>query len=350
MEQKKRVVYLDLMRIFATFSMILLHVAASNFGKSPITSSEWQIFNIYESIVRFCVPVFIMISGSYFLDARNKVTLKGLFTKNILRIVTAFVFWSALYSAYSCSLRYSAVSVQAVKDFIGWFLLGNYHMWFLFCIVGLYLITPLLRRITADPGATKYFLLLFVVICLFGNAVLIVPQLSALAGGMLDKAAIHFVVGFSGYYVLGFYLNTTPMSGRKRAAIYLLAACALVFTILMTRRMSLVNGKAIESFFNNLLPNTAIAAAAVFLAFKYGVSKISFSERASGVIAGISKLCFGIYLVHDFFNILFVRIGFSTLSYNPVLSVPLNSVIIFVLSLLVIFILNRIPVIGKYIT
>lgn len=350
MASTKRVIYLDLMRIFATFSMILLHVASSEWYSTSPTSSEWQIFNFYDSLVRCCVPVFLMISGSFFLDVRNKVTLKGLFTKNILRIVTAFVFWSALYSTYNCSITFSAVNTESIKSFIGWLLAGNYHMWFLFCIVGLYLVTPLIRRITVDAGATRYFLLLFVVICLFGNAALIVPRISGIASDMLGKAAIHFVVGFSGYYVLGFYLNTTPVSGRKRAVIYVLAGIALVFTVFATRKLSIDLGKGTETFYNYLLPNTAIVAAAVFLAFKYGVSKISFSERASGVIAGISKLCFGIYLVHDFFNILFIRIGFSTLSYNPVLSVPLNSVIIFVLSLAVIFILRRIPGIGKYIT
>ena len=350
MSTNKRVVYIDLMRIFATFSMILLHVAAKQWFIAPISSSEWHVNNAYNSLVRFCVPVFIMISGSHFLDTSNQVTLKGLFKKNILRIATAFVFWSALYSAYTCSTIHTSVSLVALKDFVYWLILGNYHMWFLFCIVGLYLITPLLRRITADAGATKYFLLLFVVICLFGNAALIVPHISEVANGVLDKAALYFVTGYSGYYVLGFYLNSTPVSGRKRAVIYILAACSLVFTALMTWRLSLYFGDLTEQLFKNLMPNTAIVAAAVFLAFKYGVSRISFSERASGVIAGISKLCFGVYLVHEFFNILFAKIGFSTQLYNPVLSVPINSVIIFVLSLAVAFALNRIPVIGKYIT
>ncbi|MEG2929604.1 MAG: acyltransferase family protein, partial [Oscillospiraceae bacterium] len=92
---KERIVYLDLLRIFSIFCMILLHVSASKWYTTSVNSFEWQVLNIYDILVRFCVPVFVMISGAFFLDANREYTIKKLFSKNILRIIVAFIFWSA---------------------------------------------------------------------------------------------------------------------------------------------------------------------------------------------------------------------------------------------------------------
>ena len=62
----KRVTYLDLLRVIAIFSMMMLHVCAAQFDKIEIASFSWQVLNVYDGIVRFCVPVFVMISGVFF--------------------------------------------------------------------------------------------------------------------------------------------------------------------------------------------------------------------------------------------------------------------------------------------
>lgn len=61
-----RVLYLDLLRIFCIFSMMLLHVCAIPWYSVPVSSFAWQVLNVYDSSVRFCVPVFVMISGVFF--------------------------------------------------------------------------------------------------------------------------------------------------------------------------------------------------------------------------------------------------------------------------------------------
>ncbi|NLV90708.1 MAG: acyltransferase family protein, partial [Tenericutes bacterium] len=63
----KRKLYMDVIRIVAIFAVVLLHVAADNFYVFKYTSFEWQVLNVYDSLVRFCVPLFFMISGVLFL-------------------------------------------------------------------------------------------------------------------------------------------------------------------------------------------------------------------------------------------------------------------------------------------
>ena len=97
--ESQRIIAFDVMRIISIFAVILLHYSSQRFYIS-FPSSEWEIRNIYDSMVRWGVPVFVMISGALFLDSNKKLSIKRLFTKNILRIICAFLFWSFIYLLY----------------------------------------------------------------------------------------------------------------------------------------------------------------------------------------------------------------------------------------------------------
>ena len=64
----KRKVYCDYLRLVATFAVVFIHVAASNWSNVDVNGMQWQVFNIYDSLVRWGVPIFVMISGALFLN------------------------------------------------------------------------------------------------------------------------------------------------------------------------------------------------------------------------------------------------------------------------------------------
>lgn len=75
--EQAREVWTDLIRIVAVFAVIVLHAAAAGFyGRFAVDSNLFQVCNFYNSLVRFCVPVFIMISGRYLLDENREYSLK----------------------------------------------------------------------------------------------------------------------------------------------------------------------------------------------------------------------------------------------------------------------------------
>ena len=151
--QPQRIAYFDVLRILATFAVIVLHLSAQHWADTDVHTRAWQAFNLYDSAVRWAVPVFVMISGSLFLSGSQ--SLLHILKKNVLRLVTAFVFWSALYAVFMVNFE------GCPKDLIAQqFFNGHYHMWFLFMIVGLYLIVPFLRPIVRDEKLLRYFLLL----------------------------------------------------------------------------------------------------------------------------------------------------------------------------------------------
>ena len=56
---KHRIEYLDFLRVFATFCVVVLHVAAQNWYHTEIGSYNWIIFTLYDSLTRWTVPVFL---------------------------------------------------------------------------------------------------------------------------------------------------------------------------------------------------------------------------------------------------------------------------------------------------
>lgn len=343
-----RIVWVDVLRIFSVFSMMMLHVAASCWNKVPVDSFEWHTFNVYDGIVRFCVPVFIMISGSFFLDNSRELPLGKLFKKNVSRIVTAFFFWSFCYSL----VLYFISPAKDSYTFGVWFkefLCGRYHLWYMFAIFGLYLATPILRKVTADRKTTEYFIILAVIFSSVAKLLKAIKPIAPTVNEITADIGMYTVYGYAGYFVLGYYLKSTDFSVKMRRLIYALGAVGVLATVIGTAIWSNVKGSAVGTLYNNFMPNVWAESVAVFVFFKYSVSKIKWSEKQVGIISKLSALSFGMYLFHDFVNIAFKEWNFTTLLYNPVLSVLCNSVIIFAVSFAVAWLLSKIPLISKYI-
>ena len=117
-----------------------------------VISEYGAVFGIYSAVTWHAVPVFVMISGSLFLS--REITIKELYRKYIFRIAAAFVFWSAVYAVRSYLKEGSLFSAWDL------FVAGNYHLWFLPMIIGLYMIVPFMKVIAESEVLTKYFLAL----------------------------------------------------------------------------------------------------------------------------------------------------------------------------------------------
>ena len=202
----KRVLYLDMLRIFATIGVMVIHITSLPWQKISVASFEWQVFNFLGGMVRWSVPAFVMISGALFLGKENSIA--KIYRKNIFHMITAYLFWSVLYAAieFSQGLSLSSTIVQAVQ--------GHYHMWFLLMIVGLYMIVPFLKKIVESPSLTRYFLLL-ALICTFAipQGISLLSLVNENYGGAVNYVwetfDFHFTLGFVGYFVCGYFISST---------------------------------------------------------------------------------------------------------------------------------------------
>jgi len=348
--QTQRVVCLDLLRITAIAFMMLLHVSASQWSMVPLGGGAWRVFNAYDSLSRFCVPVLVMLSGVFFLDPGRSQPLKKLLTKNIARVVVAFGFWSAAYALYG---QYRSVVLQgqafSARVLLKNFLLGHYHLWFLYTLVGLYLAVPLLRKLTESRRLTAYYLTLWFVLCPLAGAAKNIAPLRSTVQAVLTKLDANLFLGFAGYFVLGYFLYHTRLARRWRLLLYAAGAASVCFTAAATRWASVAAGEGVTRWYNYLLPNNLLPAAAVFVLFQYGVSRVEWSPAAQRAIGQVAGLSFGMYLVHDFVNRRLWELGLTTTCCSPVLAVPLVTLAVFALSLGAAWLLGRVPLLRRWI-
>lgn len=147
MDKQKRTIYFDYLRVMATLAVIMLHMSAQNWYVSDVNGYNWQVFNLYDSIVRWGVPVFVMISGALFL--KKELSLKVIYTKYIFRMAVSLVVWSAIYALF----RYDEQQGRLIN-----FISAPYHLWFIFMIIGLYMMIPILKKVVENMYTLRYFL------------------------------------------------------------------------------------------------------------------------------------------------------------------------------------------------
>lgn len=350
-KQGERVIYFDLLRITAMIAVIVLHTAASGWYGKDVHSFVWRTFNVYDSLVRWGVPVFTMISGALFLSPAKQISIKTLYSQYILRLVLAFIAWSCFYAVFSLEAG------DGIKDFLTMFIEGYYHMWFLFMLVGLYIIIPPLRRITASAEATKYFLVISLVFSFIIPAIMLAMKcVDSLYGSSLYDLTeqvyadvnFHFAIGYSFYFVLGYFLSAATLTRRQEWICYILGIVGFCLTTFLTKGISYYFYRPNGTFYENMTINVMMESVAVFVLFKCRISSLVKRERTVMLTRKLSKLSFGVYLIHPFFLELLGLFGIDTMSFNPVLSVPLIAAVVFFLSLVVSAVLNKLPVIGKY--
>ena len=341
----KRIIYFDYLRVFATFAVIIVHVSAQNWYVTNVNTLEWQIFNIYDSIVRWAVPVFVMISGALFLE--KGYDLKKIYSKNILRMVTAFIFWGGVYAIVNGGSKMTILSNV---------LRGHYHMWFIPMIVGLYICIPIIHKIIESEEITKYFLgIAFSFSFLLPQIVQLVNDfggervktICSIFNSTLNNMNLYLVLGYTGYFIGGFYLNRLDLSKRSRHIIYLLGIVGGLLTIVLDAYLAIRVQKPVENYYGYFCMNVLMESLAVFVWVKYNAPKC---KKLDAIIDKLAQYSFGAYLVHVLvIEQLNSKLQLNTLSFNPIVSVPIIGIIVFIISVCFSAIINQIPFLKKYI-
>lgn len=160
---------LDVIRIAAVFAVVMTHCTAPFVTNFQPDTAEFLWGNLLDSISRAGVPLFLMISGALFLDERREITLKGIICKNIKNIAVITVVWAVLYSAvYNVVIPLTKGNAVHMETFIAGILNGYGHMWYLYMIMGIYVITPFLKKfVSKKTGKWCCFISFFPLRCSF---------------------------------------------------------------------------------------------------------------------------------------------------------------------------------------
>lgn len=342
MTHGKRSTELDILRLLAMLAVISIHIST--------TAQSWTdtlIRNIEFSAVTWCVPVYVMISGRLFLAEDKELPISAYFKKYILRIAIAFAFWSAIYQVMYIAM--GAYDDLNWKGILAEYIAGPYHMWFLWMICGLYLATPVLRKIAEDLRVARYFVALFVVFSFLVSYGEALPFIGSILTSVLSSVQLQLFLGFTGYYVMAHVIHDTEFSKRKEVAVYVLGIVSLIFTCAAATVLAIQSGEPVEYFAGYQKVNVIFTSAAIFTFFDKRVSRVNFTERTRRLFAKGAELSFGIYLIHALFNELTAYVGLGNNILCSVM-VPVLTVLIFVASAVAIALIRKIPVVGERIT
>ena len=347
----RRVIYFDVLRVLATFTVIVLHLSAQHWADKDVFSNAWLAFNLYGGIVRWSVPIFVMISGALFLG--RDTDIHTILKKNVARIATVFLSWSGCYALVDLVFRHAPLSVVLSQ-----LITGHYHLWFLYMIVGLYLLIPLLRPIAQSETLMRYFLLLALIFTfLLPQLVLyfsfISPQLSVVIKTVSMYTYCYFPLGFTVYFVGGYYLSRRDFSRREEAVLYAVGILALLFSIIAPVVHAKAQGAPSAVFYNYDSLNVLLTSVPIFVFAKQHLNLSSFREgdrqaKALAFVRQLSRYSFGVYLVHPMVIELLQHFGIDTFSCNAFFSVPLLAVFVFAVSALISALLNAIPFVKDH--
>lgn len=389
LKTENRVVWVDWLRVAACFMVIVVHATEPFYlggqGSLILTETDAVWASFFDSFVRACVPLFVVASS--YLQFPLHYSAREFVRRRAVRILVPFLLWTSVYAL---------VWNEPVENFNNLLLNFNYaagHLWFVYMLIGVYLLMPLL-----SPWAervSKRELQVYLAICLFTS---FIPLLRDYVGGGYEAQSViygvsglprqaifplwgecswnaygvfYYMSGFMGYLLLGLYLRrfVGELSWKRTLAIAVpsfLAGFAVVFGGFVRRVFETANGvfpveglveKAVwwETTWYNDTVGVVLMTVAWLLLFKKIKCSGKFYQK---VLLPVSKASYGVYLMHLLILVPIcgaIRgwLGVGTDGILGVWTTPveivLSAVAGFVATAIVAILLQKIPKVGKYI-
>lgn len=334
-----RLIYPDVLRAAATIAVIVLHVCGGMMWALTTEMYQFKWIVSADTIVRCAVPLFLMLSGMFLISPKKDISLNDLFKKYIKRLLFAYFGWSAFYAVFTIVTQ-GLLYENTFKTFWKLFFDGHYHLWFIPMMIGVYLTTPFFRGIAEhnDDNLLTYTLLILI---LFGVIYPAIKNTLPSIYSLLARINPSLFGIYATYYFAGYYFSRVEVKKLNKLLWTIILPVSAVWFVWSVYNGSMQLGALDET---QWAPNQIalfLYTISVFLFFRnYGDYIVAF-PRIHKFIQIIAELSFYIYLVHDVFIRILAYAGYNALTWHPIISVPLLSVTVLILSMIVSDIISR---------
>ncbi len=331
---------LGILRVTAAFGVAALHIISLWLRSTDPGTTAWWIADFYDAATRWCVPMFIMISGVLLLGPRGFQPPAVFYRKRMGKILIPLVFWSGFYLA----LRRGWEGLPGpilVRDLVRGAPYG--HLWYMYVIVGLYLITPLLHPFITSVSRRA---LMWTVVPLLA-AVSTHSLISTFTAGEGKPTIFSMFVVYIPYYMCGYLLSlfVVPRAWVKYLAVGVVAlwlGIALGTGLLFPR---------IEFYLSSHHSVPIILLATGLFLLCSGLFGPQSASPAPGwkILRYLDSRSFGIYLSHPLFLFFAVRAGFPTpaMLHQPLFCIPAASAVVILASLVLTSCLKAMPAVRR---
>lgn len=338
MEIKKRenIGWIDLLRVIACFLVVLSHSCDAFVAQFNNNHDFFLTGALIGSSVRACVPLFVMMTGVLMFPV--KYSMADFYKKRIGRIVVPLIFWSiALPLIYFVYLNYGVSTKSPSIDMENFTLSATLHklytfifnfnydttaMWYLYMLVGLYFVIPILNTWLehASQKDVKLFLYVWGISLFLPYLKMVAPMLGYTGNygnmglfGVCDWnefGTFYYVSGFIGYIVLAYYLMKYPLDWSWKKTLSITIPLFLV-GYLITAGGFIITQEYFPGSYANLEIIWYFAGINVFMmTFAVFVIVQKLKVASSATLSRLAASTFGIYLCHfvfvqmafDFFN------------------------------------------------
>lgn len=340
---KNRIYWVDWLKTIAIFAVILLHCASKFLLPETVFQPNWYFGVLFESVSRFGVPLFIMVSG--FLILRKNQSIADV-PRRLKRVIVPFLFWLFIYTIAKSIFMHGP---NNLIDF-GHFLIGaildptiaSVEFWFVYMIIGLYIASPIITTWLHNTSIAEieYALIIWALISFIG--------FSNVEFLLYDY--LKYFTGSTGYFILGYYLVVKQKSCLKNRNFgWLLFIIGTLLAFFGTVFSSMAIGNQSLLFFNlgDVTPNACLQAMGLFIVIS-NTDFTRFSKLLNNIVVYLSIGSYGVYLANILFINMFEKIGLFDFMGSAGLIVPLEFILVVLVTNIVIRIMYKTPILTKF--
>ncbi|MCR5794384.1 MAG: acyltransferase [Solobacterium sp.] len=281
---------LSLLRVIAASAIIFLHTCSSvidqRFRDVYLDPKAYSFFVTGKIMMKWALPVFIMITGALMLDPERKITVRDCLRKYALRMFLVILLFGIPMAWMARYFHTHAITAELLLGGIGDVLTGNSwdHLWYLYELTAVYLLMPFIRKASDAMDDKEH---MYILAALFALD-FVLPFLYRFLN-IQDWLQIPM-----GYWI--FYLLAGHMLYQKRTEIRkVIPACAgIVSLVLMIVfcRTDIFRADAMLVYDNPLTAVLSMSVFALVCGRQYSAQKLLWK---------LDRLCFAVYLIHPFF-------------------------------------------------
>jgi surface polysaccharide O-acyltransferase-like enzyme len=336
-----------LIRVWAIIGVLIVHAQSENVV-NPMNQMgiyRWWTLNFYQAIGSLSVPLFVMLTGLLLLQPEKiDEPLKTFFKKRWNRIAIPVVFWGAICFVWDFTVKQQPATSNYIVQSI---LKGGpqYQFWYIYMLIGLYLVTPILRPLI--PHITKTLLIYLSIIWFAGMTLINTLPLF----GYYVSSDLFMITEWVGYFILGVFLVKAQI---KRVYLLLFVALGIIVIMIGSYYMALVGNHQLYWFQQYYSPTVIFTSIMLFILLnKISMQRIEANSKINWLFNKISENTLPIFLSHvivmDSLEAGYLGFRISGNVLNSIVEVPLLAAATLAICLALFIPLKRVPIVKRLI-
>ena len=322
-----------------------------------LTGNKRFIVNLVPYLMMWAVPCFVMVTGALLLDKNRNISYKKVFTRYIPRVLGALVICGFIFRLLDVWMNKEQFSGRVFGEALYKIYTGTgwAHLWYLYLMIGLYLLMPFFHKI-ANGSSRNELSILIAIYIIFVSLVPIADDITGTDAG--------FYIVTNSIFPCYLFIGHMMVSGKWKVSGFV----NVLNIILGITAIIVISYKAIGdtidvasdkltgylgsySFFPVILLSTGIFG--LICGVKTGETKEpEKSDSVPGIMGKIllviDDCSIGIYLVHlIFLRYIYKCTDFTPLGKGGIISVVGIAILTFILSFILVWLLKRIKPVNK---